>query len=837
MKLRFQQTVRFKVRLRLKSVSLGTFILIFTDYKTYFMRKISLLLLALFAIVGGSKLSAQTYTVSDAPTDGAWAENTHWYTIKNGVSASYLSTNSAYTDDSGNIKLTNSAAITTPEGYWCVVASGDGVQFYNYFEGTTKVLGMTGSEANGRANMYDKDNVPEGVTTVFYYVASTYTDNGTATNCFRTASSGTNYWNFRSPYLAFWNSGAATSGSGSGFLFTEVSDDDISTAVSNVYTSYSTDVNTAVTTWTGYADKLFCHTTEQINTLKASIPATEPTTNDEKLSATKVLKAALNTFNASSYIMPEAGKHYALKNCNYNTYLYMPAQESSVPEGFGFSADSQLHGKADLTLKSQIWTVEESNGKYYIKNDEFSKKLSGTPGSGGAFGYSDEGTAYTLYPNDGNRYGTAAIGHGTQYGKMHLDGSNNLVAWETAQASSWSFIEVSDEDYNNLESVDEAFAYKAWGAALPVTNDAYTTALAAYNENASDENLAALKSALKACSYIRVKSMHTSTTSGQTSNTLGTSTDGTKGQSWDYSESNAGLIWQLYPVFNCGTNTVSNKLLNLNTGKCLSTVPGGSDKTASMETIANGATYSFTKQTSGDGNGGFAIKDGDGGQMYCETNGNINKWWSSTRAFWYITPATSLDVALTTVGDKAYATVYLPFAISSVESATAYKGANSADKARVDMTEVSQLAANNGYLLVGESGATAKLSLTGEVLTETDNILTGTLTALTLTDDTRSQYRVFGRTSADDATTLGFNTPAESLTTLAANKAFITETSSGTSAAQLVLNFNGNVVEGIGAATIDAPAADAPVYDLSGRRVAKAAKGLYIKGGKKILVK
>ena len=96
---------------------------------------------------------------------------------------------------------------------------------------------------------------------------------------------------------------------------------------------------------------------------------------------------------------------------------------------------------------------------------------------------------------------------------------------------------------------------------------------------------------------------------------------------------------------------------------------------------------------------------------------------------------------------------------------------------------------------------------------------------------------MFGRTSADDATTLGFNTPAESLTTLAANKAFITETSSGTSAAQLVLNFNGNVVEGIGAATIDAPAADAPVYDLSGRRVAKAAKGLYIKGGKKILVK
>ena len=782
------------------------------------MRKISLLLLTLFAIVGGSKLSAQTYTVSDAPTDGQWAENTHWYTIKNGNSASYLSTNSAYTDDSGNIKLTNKDAIATSEGFWCVVASGDGVQFYNYSAGTTKVLGMTGSEANGRANMYDKDNVPEGVTTVFYYVASTYTDNGKATNCFRTASSGTNYWNYRDPYLAFWNSGAATSGAGSGFLFTEVSEE-LATAESKV--------NSAVSTWESYAGKLFCHTTEQINTLKTSIPTTEPSTDAEKISAIEKMMAALKTFNAS-YIMPEAGKYYALQNCNYNTYLYMPAQESSVPEGFGFSADSKLHGKADLTLKSQIWTVEESNGKFYIKNAEFGKKLSGTVTWSGAFGYSDEGTAYTLYPNDGNRYNTAAIGHGPQFGKMHLDGSNNLVAWETAAASSWYFIEVSDEDYNALKNAETAL-YEQWGAALPVTNEAYTAALAAYNKDASDENLAALKSAIKACSYIRVKSM-----SDATSNTLGTSTDGTQGKALEYSESNAGLIWQLYPVVS--GYTVSTKFLNLNTGKCLSTVPGGASACASMETIANGATYSFTKQTSGDGNGGFAIKDNNGGQMYCETNGNINQWGESARAFWYVTLATSLDVPLTTVGEKAYATVYLPFAVNSVSDATAYKGSNSADETRVDMTEVSQLAAENGYLLVGEPNATAKLSLTSEALTETDNILTGTLTALTLTDDTRSQYRVFGRTSADDDTTLGFNTPSTSLTTLAANKAFITESTASTSAAKLVISFNGNV-DGIGAATIDAPAADAPIYDLSGRRVLKATKGLYIKGGKKILVK
>ncbi len=801
------------------------------------MRKISLLIAFLFTLMGG-ELSAQTYTVSDAPADGKWATNTTWYTIKNVQSGGYVSTNSSYTDASGNLKLENTTAPTTVEGFWCVVKDGDGVKFYNYFAGTSYVLGMTGTDKDARAKMYDAASVGTDVTTTFYYVAAKFKD--VEYNAFRsTKENGGEYWNKRDGYLAYWanstwDTNTLVTGDGSSYEFTEVTSEELSTAISTAYTTYKSAIESAATTWTEYAGKLFCHTTEQISTLKASIPTTDPTTDEGKLSAAQKMKAALATFNAS-YIMPEAGKHYALKNCMYDTYLYMPVQEANVPKGFLFEADSKLHGDANLTYKSQIWTVEESNGKFYIKNDEYSKKLSGTPGTSDYFGYSDEGTAYTLYPSDGNRYGTAAIGHGPQYGKMHLNAYNNLVPWETAQASSWYFIEVSDEDYNKLSTLKtEADAYKAWGSLLPVTNYAYTSALEAYNSEANEGNLAALKSAVRACSYIRVKSMHTVTESGKTSNTLGTTTDGTQGHSWDYSESNAGLIWQVYPVFT--GISAKTKLLNLNTGKCLGTVPGGPNNTVDMTTVADGATYSFTKQTSGDGEGGFAIKASNGNQMYCETNGNINQWHESARAFWYVTLATSLDVALTTVGDKAYATVYLPFAVGSVVNAKAYKGANSADNARVDMTEATQLAAENGYLLVGESGANAKLSLTGEELTETDNILTGTLTAITLTDDTRSQYRVFGRTNASDASTLGFNTPAATLTTLAANKAFITESSANTTAAKLAIAFNGQV-SGIGAATMDSDNADAPVYDLSGRRVMHAAKGLYIKGGKKILVK
>lgn len=69
--------------------------------------------------------------------------------------------------------------------------------------------------------------------------------------------------------------------------------------------------------------------------------------------------------------------------------------------------------------------------------------------------------------------------------------------------------------------------------------------------------------------------------------------------------------------------------------------------------------------------------------------------------------------------------------------------------------------------------------------------------------------------------------------TLPAGKAYLQL--NGTSAPALLFDFGGEVT-GIDAAAT-AAANDAPVYDLSGRRVAGTTKGLYIVGGKKVLVK
>ena len=68
-----------------------------------------------------------------------------------------------------------------------------------------------------------------------------------------------------------------------------------------------------------------------------------------------------------------------------------------------------------------------------------------------------------------------------------------------------------------------------------------------------------------------------------------------------------------------------------------------------------------------------------------------------------------------------------------------------------------------------------------------------------------------------------------------ANKAYIN--ASALSNPAIALNF-GNTVTGINAATINNGENNAPIYDLSGRRVWAPVKGgLYIQNGKKVIVK
>lgn len=215
---------------------------------------------------------------------------------------------------------------------------------------------------------------------------------------------------------------------------------------------------------------------------------------------------------------------------------------------------------------------------------------------------------------------------------------------------------------------------------------------------------------------------------------------------------------------------------------------------------------------------------------YLHVNGGNAVGWKASEgspaSHWYVIPATDIEVAMNAVGDKSYATAYLPFGVSAVTDAKAYVAATPANNETV-MTETASFGAKTGVLLVSDNAADKAVLTIGDVTSNVTSALSGTLLAKDITDQTN--YLVFGKTDANE---VGFFEPSTSVTSIPANRAFF----EGVASAAIALNFGGNVTaidQVVNNANVNAP-----IFDLAGRRVVKAAKGgVYIQNGKKFIVK
>ena len=137
--------------------------------------------------------------------------NARWYTIKV-ANGGYLSTKSGYMDGL-NLLLNNTTEDTSDNGLWTFIGNEtDGYSFYNKARGGNYVLGMTGTEAQGRAKMV-AENSTRSVTKF---------DKGKNANGFwiKDHGSANKYWNKRGNYLAYWDNAAGSSDAGSRFIFT-----------------------------------------------------------------------------------------------------------------------------------------------------------------------------------------------------------------------------------------------------------------------------------------------------------------------------------------------------------------------------------------------------------------------------------------------------------------------------------------------------------------------------------------------------------------------------------------------------------------------------------------
>ena len=94
-------------------------------------------------------------TIDDTTIYVSYMDNdTKFYTIRGGHGG-YVSLGEGYVNG-GNLLLSNTNVAKDNKGIWAFVKqSGGGYKVYNYSTGLSKVLGMTGSEAEARATMVD----------------------------------------------------------------------------------------------------------------------------------------------------------------------------------------------------------------------------------------------------------------------------------------------------------------------------------------------------------------------------------------------------------------------------------------------------------------------------------------------------------------------------------------------------------------------------------------------------------------------------------------------------------------------------------------------------------
>lgn len=243
--------------------------------------------------------------------------------------------------------------------------------------------------------------------------------------------------------------------------------------------------------------------------------------------------------------------------------------------------------------------------------------------------------------------------------------------------------------------------------------------------------------------------------------------------------------------------------------------------------IADGTVVTFKAATEAHGEYNVFFNNGDR-KLYTQVSDGkyftdaVAKDASQNRCRFWLEAVTSLPVSVSAAG---YATLYAPVALTIPKNVQAYT-ASFADN-KVTLTPIEgTIPANTGVVIEAAEG-TYNFAITTTEATATSDLRGDVATANV---DAASAAYILGKT---DAQGVGFFKLNSTDRAIKGGRAYYVAPNAG-AAAYL---FNGNVtgLEAIKTALNDA---NAPIYDLSGRKVAKAVKGgLYIKNGQKFIVK
>lgn len=299
---------------------------------------------------------------------------------------------------------------------------------------------------------------------------------------------------------------------------------------------------------------------------------------------------------------------------------------------------------------------------------------------------------------------------------------------------------------------------------------------------------------------------------------------------WDVNETPAG-VW----VFEAATDG-KYYMKNLATG----TYTGTYGQMSDAITLVEANTYPATITASGVGRK-MLVQPGEGQMLNRnQNNTNVCAWTDATlqnsNCEWLINEVDASSIKHTiTMGAAGWATIVLGFNATIPSNAEVYvvEGTSAGYATLKAVTGV--LGANTAVLVKADAGATVDFVCSTEDATVTSSLMSGTLYDKNITPDAGKTCYVLSMPA--DATEAGFykaelNQESGSAFKNNANKAYLAiETPADGEAPMLSFDFGTETgISGIGAVK-----AEGAIYDLSGRRVKSAVKGIYIINGKKVI--
>lgn len=771
-----------------------------------------LLLLCVLMIVSAFTAKAQTAAVmqtSAAPDNNGFAADTHWYTMW--LRGCYISVGNV--DNDSYLKVSNSfdPFNDIDKALWCIVGDETkGYKLYNKSEGPTKVLAVKYITSDGSAytkmvdaNTVDATEKGEGKWRVTF---DFHKNTGNEVGGYTISAKGvTNYYlNKRDPYLACWFDAKALEEVGSSFYFYNID-------------SY---LSSSVYSGTSYGG-LFQPTQDEYDTFVGNLNTIKEGATWENLKSKIDEFAPLaSTFRSTiDNHKPEIGKKYLIKNNYFAGQMIIP---NVIPGG-----NLDKYTGDDNKVKSAVWIFEQGSteGTYKLKNAYSGLYVNGTK-------VNETGSDLLVGPASIYN-GTFAIGTSfSGNNSLHSNAGNGyLILWSaTAGASRWVAEAISDEAYEALS----ANVPQAVNKLIENGRDFLESASAEKAALQAEPNYQNYKAYIQAVKkgtdnqYVRLQCAK-----GGNDRMLGVNDayNATSAVESSTKKTAVSNIWKLVPI----DNEEGYKLLNVNTNQYITNLPNASTDGSSTAQLTSDKSqgYKFTFTVNNATNKTWNVIDGNNNKLNAETDGRINYWTDGGNSGWKITKATDIEVDLHALGDASYASVYLPFGVSKVEGAAAYvaESAPENNSLVVKTTADGGFGANTGVVLVSDTRA-EKATLTIGDNNNTSSMLTGSNTPVTLPNDTRSSFFVFGPKDGETST-VGFWTPAPTITTIPANRAYY-QNANGHAVA---LVFDG-CTTGIEGVTVNGSNENvqAPIFDLAGRRVVNVVKGgVYIQNGKKFI--